>query len=138
MGKSIKAARALLEEMASNNYHLSNKRANTKKSGCVYGVDIANLLANNVDALSQWFDRLGTPSSRSSSGAMFEVWAICEICDIQGHAAAECHTTFQGVKHANAIQNINTCPQNNHYSNTYNPGWRNHPNFYYRNNNLSP
>jgi len=68
---------------------------------------------------------------------MFEVGVLCEICGIQGHAASECHTTFQGVKHANAMQNFNPRPppQNNPYSNTYNLGWRNHSNFSYRNNN---
>ena len=38
------------------------------------------------------------------------------------------------------MQNFNPRPppQNNPYSNTYNPGWRNHPNFSYRNNNPLP
>ena len=52
-----------------------------------------DLLASKVDALAQRFDRLGTPPSGSlvggSSGAMFEVGALCEICGIQGHVADE-------------------------------------------------
>ena len=32
IGKSIDAAKALLEEMASNSYHWSSKRANPKRS----------------------------------------------------------------------------------------------------------
>jgi len=144
MGKSIEATTALLEEIASNNYHWSSERAAPKRTSGVYGVDAVDLLARKVDALAQRFDRLGTPSSGSlvgsSSGAMFEIVALCEICGVQGHAAFECHTPFQSVEHANAMQNFNPClpPQNNPYSNTYNPDWRNHPNFSCRNNNPLP
>jgi len=141
MGKSIKAAKALLEEMASNNYHWSSERTTSKRASGVYGVDAVDLLASKVDALAQRFARLGTPSWSqvgSSIGAMFEVGALCEMCGLQGHVAAECHSMYQGVEHANAMQNFNPRPQNNPYSNTYNPGWRNHPNFSYRNNNPLP
>ena len=100
-----------------------------------------DLLASKVDALAQQFDRLGSPSSGSlagsSSGPMFEVGVLCEICGIQGHIAAECQS-IQGVEQVNAIQNFNLRPQNNPYSNTYSPNWRNHLNFSYRNNNPIP
>ena len=53
-----------------------------------------DFLASKVDALAQRLDRLGTPFSGSlvgsSSDAMFEVGALCEICGIQGHIAVEC------------------------------------------------
>ena len=39
MGKSIKAVKALLEEIASNNYHRSNKRATPRKSNGKCKVD---------------------------------------------------------------------------------------------------
>jgi len=82
------------------------------------------LLASKVNALAQRFDQVESPSSGSSLGAMFEVGAFCEICDIQGHTASDCHTTFQGMENANAMQNFNphAPPQNNPYSNTYNLG----------------
>jgi len=62
MGKSIEAAKALLEEMASNNYHWSSERATPKRASGVYAVDAVDLLASKVDALAQRFDRLETPS----------------------------------------------------------------------------
>jgi len=141
MGKSIEATKALLEEMASNNYHWSSERAAPKKASGIYGIDAVDMLASKVDALAKRFDRLGTHSGSSKegpSGAMFEVGALCEICGIQGHIATECQTTFPGVEHANAMQTYGQCLQNNPHSNTYNPGWRNHPNFSYRNNNPMP
>jgi hypothetical protein len=33
------------------------------------------------------------------------------------------------VEHVNALNNNNFRPNNNPYSNTYNPGWKNHLNF---------
>ena len=45
MGKSIEAAKALLEEMASNNYHWSSERTAPKRSSGIYGVDAVELLA---------------------------------------------------------------------------------------------
>ena len=79
MGKSIEAAKALLEEMAYNNYHLSSKRATMKKSSGMYRVNVVDLLASKVDALAQRFDRLQSPSMGSSSCMMYKVGAICEI-----------------------------------------------------------
>jgi len=138
MGKSIEAARALLEEMTSNNYHWSGERPAPKRTSGVYGVDAMDMMASKVDALVQRFDKLGTPSLGSlvsgPSGAMFEVEVPCEICGIQGHIPAECQSTFPGIEHANAMQNYGPRPppQNNPYSNTYNADWRNHPNFSYQ------
>ena len=51
----------------------------------------------------------------------------CEICGVPGHAVIECKilagTPTDQVSYA----------QGNPYSNTYNPGWKNHPNFTYKN-----
>jgi len=46
MRKLIEAAKALLEEMASNNYHLSTERAIPKRSSGRYEVDVATLLTS--------------------------------------------------------------------------------------------
>jgi len=75
MGKSIEAAKALLEEMASNNYHWTSERAAPKKSSGRYKVDAMTLLASRVDALAQRLDRVGTPNP-------IGVHAICETCGV--------------------------------------------------------
>ena len=49
MGKSIEAAKALLEEMASNNYHWSSKRATPRRGGGRHEVDVVTLLASRVN-----------------------------------------------------------------------------------------
>uniref|UniRef100_A0A2N9GNA7 RNA-directed DNA polymerase n=1 Tax=Fagus sylvatica TaxID=28930 RepID=A0A2N9GNA7_FAGSY len=57
---------------------------------------------------------------------------VCGICEIMGHATHECPTipAFKEVLHdqANAM-NTYKKPFQSPYAETYNPGWRNHPNF---------
>ena len=90
--------RAILEKLAANSYHWSGERATPKRTSGVYGVDAVDLFASKVDALENCFDRLETPHlgnpSRSFSGTMFEVGALCEICGIQDHVTTECQSTF--------------------------------------------
>jgi len=60
MGKSIEVAKALLEEMASNNYHWSSEGATLRRSDGKYGVDAVTFLASRVNALAQRLDKVGT------------------------------------------------------------------------------
>ena len=103
MGKSIKVDKALLEDMAANNYHWSNERAPQRKGGGKYDIDAVDMLASKVDALAQRLDRLGTPNPGSSSGTMYAVGVLCDVCGIQGHLATESQSHFQGVEQANAL-----------------------------------
>ena len=52
MGKLIDVAKALLENMASYNYHWSSERPTTKRSGGKYEVDVVTLLVCWVDMLA--------------------------------------------------------------------------------------
>ncbi|CAN6557466.1 unnamed protein product [Malus baccata var. baccata] len=60
---------------------------------------------------------------------------VCGVCSIQGHASEKCPQLIEngGWESANAIgfQSQNQ-PRNDPYSNTYNPSWRDHPNFKWR------
>ncbi|CAL1394487.1 unnamed protein product [Linum trigynum] len=53
----------------------------------------------------------------------------CDWCSSMRHEMAEC----QAMKEATALEEqvnfMANARVNNPYSNTYNPGWRNHPNF---------
>jgi len=122
MGKAIEAAKAPSEGIASNNCYWSGERTILKRSSTKYDIDAMDMLVSKVDALTQKFDRLGTSTPGGSSGMMYKASVLCEVYDIKGHMATDCHTNFQGVEHANALQNFNICLQNNPYSNTYNPG----------------
>jgi len=52
MGKCIEVTKALLKEMASNNYHWLSKRVAPKRSDGMCEVDVITLLASRVDALT--------------------------------------------------------------------------------------
>ncbi|KAM2239502.1 hypothetical protein ACFXTI_009048 [Malus domestica] len=60
---------------------------------------------------------------------------ICGVCSIQGHVSEKCPQLIEngGWESANAI-GFQSQNQSRHdpYSNTYNPGWRDHPNFKWR------
>ena len=52
MRESIKAVRALLEEMASNTYHWSSERATPMRGGGKHDANAVTLLASRMDALA--------------------------------------------------------------------------------------
>ncbi|XP_057248969.1 uncharacterized protein LOC104886741 [Beta vulgaris subsp. vulgaris] len=112
MAKTPEAAKTLLDDMAANN----------------------NL---NDWSISRGAPKKGAKIDQLSSGP---VAPICEICEVQGHSFTECqyNNMGAGTEHVNALLNTNTRPQNNPYSNTFNPGWKHHPNFSYKNNQPQP
>ncbi|KAM1249590.1 hypothetical protein ACFX2G_032941 [Malus domestica] len=86
--------------------------------------DIHSQLANLTSIVSQM-----------AEGMRMQGPMVCGICFIQGHASEKCPQLIEngGWESANAIgfQGQNQ-PRNDPYSNTYNPGWRDHPNFKWR------
>ncbi|CAN6544178.1 unnamed protein product [Malus baccata var. baccata] len=60
---------------------------------------------------------------------------VCGVCSIQGHVSEKCPQLIENGRweSANAI-GFQSQNQSRHdpYSNTYNPGWRDHPNFKWR------
>jgi len=62
---------------------------------------------------------------------------VCDVCAIQGHIGSECQLghSFENVivQQADALYNFNNRSQNDPYSNTFNSGWRDYPNFSYKN-----
>src|SRR5262245_19947258 len=64
--------------------------------------------------------------------------AVCHICDANDHLTEECPTlpSFRECLHEQAnVLNPFEKPNRNPYSQTYNPGWSNHPNFSWKNDN---
>ncbi|XP_024172385.1 uncharacterized protein LOC112178475 [Rosa chinensis] len=62
----------------------------------------------------------------------------CGVCSMQEHMSDQCPQlmeggNFEGVN-ALGFQQEYQRPRNDPYSNTYNPGWRDHPNFRWRDN----
>ncbi|KAM1331215.1 hypothetical protein ACFX14_043846 [Malus domestica] len=86
--------------------------------------DIHSQIANLTSIVSQMVE-----------GMRMQGPIVCGVCSIQGHASEKCHQLIEngGWESTNAIgfQGQNQ-PRNDPYSNTYNPGWRDHPNFKWR------
>jgi len=121
MGKLIEAAKALLEEMASNNYHWTSDRATPQRGGGKYSVDGIAILASRVDALAQRLEKVTfSPSPVGSSGSAVEVYAICETCGVQAHTSAECCNGPPAVERVNAFQDYQPLPQHSFHLTAYN------------------
>ena len=118
-----KVVMELFKEMAMNNYQWHSSKAKLSKPAHVYNVDAITALAVQVEILSKKIDGLLITKQPTQ---------VIE-CDLygEGHGNQECqvikslampseHVDYMG----NAFQ-----PQNNPYSNIYNLGGRNHPNF---------
>jgi len=63
---------------------------------------------------------------------------VCQICETNEHATNDCPTlpSFKECLHEQAhVLNSFQRPIHNPYSQTYNPGWRNHPNFSWKSGN---
>lgn len=120
MGKSIDEAYDLLEEMASNNYQWGSERSSHRKVAGVYEIDALTTLTAQVAALT-----------KAMQSANVQPVFTCELCG-GGHSADQCQINAESVQY---VSNFNR-QQGNPFSNTYNPGWRNHPNFSWNNNGM--
>ena len=82
------------------------------------------MMQAKMDALALKVEHISTNSNTTAV-----VHTECELCGSKGHESAEC----------NLLNDLNTdqvnYAQGNPFSNTYNPGWKNHPNFSYKNQN---
>ncbi|CAN6685855.1 unnamed protein product [Malus baccata var. baccata] len=77
----------------------------------------------------------GEVVSEMAEGMKMQGPVVCGVCSIQGHVSEKCPQLIEngGWESANAI-GFQSQNQSRHdpYSNTYNPGWRDHPNFKWR------
>ncbi|XP_027181793.1 uncharacterized protein LOC113780176 [Coffea eugenioides] len=119
MEKSAEKAQQLIEEMTANNYQWANERGNTRRTAGMLGVDTLNMLSAKMDNVVKMLN-----SQVGSSSNQRVVVTCCTTCG-GDYDDFMCSSSEQ-VQYLN---NYNRSPQNNPYSNTYNPGWRNHPNF---------
>ncbi|GKU88763.1 hypothetical protein SLEP1_g2989 [Rubroshorea leprosula] len=119
----------LLDEMASNSYQWTNDRA-IKKGVGLHNVDAFTSLFAQIYVLNKKLDNLGASAMSISSNS------CCELCGQFGHASVECQVG-NSVQSSNEQANFVSSggrSKFNPYSNTYNPGWRSHPNFSWSNN----
>jgi len=131
--KTDREVQTLIENMAQNEYRAENER---NKKG-LFGVSENNAILANQDAMCKQLEALAkhVQSMSVSQGQAQQATSLrCDFCG-EGHANGEC--VPEGVsEEANYMGNYQ---KNNPYSNTYNPGWAQHPNLKYSTNNtLNP
>jgi hypothetical protein len=127
--KVEREARTLIEAMAQNEYRVQNDRGAKKKAGMLDLDTGTTLLAqqakmnNNIESLLKVFINQTTPPAPVNAAQGVQ----CDFCG-QGHANGGCFPA--GSEQANYLANYMRIPPNNDpFSATYNPGWRDHPNF---------
>lgn len=91
----------------------------------MHGISSLDRVNDKVDALNQKIDNLTIPPA----AIVAAVTPNCELWEVLGHTAPECQ-----ILAGASVDQVNYA-QGNPCSNTYNPGWKNHPNFSYKNNN---
>lgn len=88
-----------------------------------------------IDAMQKRLDNLNQKRLDNLNVSAVSHLTPCAICGGMDHSALECQLDTSmpwDQEQANMVNNT-LRPQNNPYSNTYNPGWRKHPNFSYKN-----
>ncbi|KAK5811298.1 hypothetical protein PVK06_026627 [Gossypium arboreum] len=120
--KTPEAAYEFIEKMSLNNYQWQVMRTKPTKAASVFNLDVVIMLSNQVELLNKKIEGLCGST---------QVHPVMR-CDSNGRGAYTKYQPFNPSIEKEQVQymgNNNSRPQNNPYSNTYNAGWRNHPNF---------
>ena len=136
MLKNEHEAWQLFETLSENSlHHMSAAQRgspNVPKRGGIYEVGHAIDVYSKVDELSQKLDRLLQGGTASSPTHQHQ--DICSICSTPNHLITDCPSAHQFPEYVQeqvhqAQTQMAPRPGHDPFSSTYNPGWRNHPNF---------
>ncbi|XP_073315872.1 uncharacterized protein [Primulina huaijiensis] len=125
VNKTPQEARALISTMAANAQQFSTRQDNPPRQ--VNEVSVTHI-DQKLDSLTSLLEKL-------VAGQVQQVKA-CGVCAMVGHSTDMCPLLQEEpMQQANAIGGFPGQPQRRYdpYSNSYNPGWRDHPNFSYKN-----
>ncbi|KAL5568112.1 hypothetical protein UlMin_024687 [Ulmus minor] len=127
MSKTYNEAYALLERMASNNYQWPTERvpAGRRIAGVHEVSEITSLTAQIASLVNTLNNQQATP--HHSVNSVQGTGESCVLCN-GTHRFESCPSNPESVCY---VGNMNR--NNNPFSNTYNPGWRQHPNFSWSN-----
>ncbi|XP_073288032.1 uncharacterized protein [Primulina huaijiensis] len=124
--KTAEEGYELLEEMAASSYHPQSERNNQRRSTGVHQVTDFSAITAQLDVLNMKLDGLNMGGTAMRLEEIF-----CEKCGGE-HFVKDCQDDnpfyVQNEAPVNQI-GLHNRPRNDPYSNTYNPGWRQHPNF---------
>jgi len=122
LSKSYTVAYEILERITNNNYQWPSARQSAARgSAGVHNIDAITALSAQVTSLTNMVKAM-----TSAPAVVKQVVELsCVYCG-EEHDFDNCPRNPASV---NYVGNFNRQPQNNPYSNTYNPGWKQHPNF---------
>ncbi|XP_062028613.1 uncharacterized protein LOC133744534 [Rosa rugosa] len=127
--KEPAAGMILIENRALNQQQYGNSRSKITTTN--------REKVHEVSTLAQLEEKINKLTSLVSQGAQGQVM-VCGVCSMQGHVSDQCPQLMEsgGQEGVNAIgfQQGFQRPRNDPFSNTYNPGWRDHPNFRWKDN----
>jgi len=118
VNKTPADARNLFNLMAQNTQQFSTRDSQVKR---VNEISSSSSLENQLSYITAMLNKIVTGGVQKA--------VICGICCLEGHSTDACPTLQEG--------NVNTLYSNQNqrrydpYSNTYNEGWRDHPNLRY-------
>ncbi|KAM2913824.1 hypothetical protein COP2_044430 [Malus domestica] len=117
---------------------IANRALNAQRYEGVRQRDPPRQQVNEVSAISELQSQMANLIvllSQVVDGSKVQGAAMCGVCTMQGHLNDQCPQLIEngGWENANVVgyQGQNQS-RNDPYSNTYSPGWRNHPNFKWR------
>ncbi|XP_016487054.1 uncharacterized protein LOC107807225 [Nicotiana tabacum] len=129
----------MLEKRFDEIYSLSNKftksnpdwkgeigRHTVQISVGVLELDVISALSAQVVTLSNQVNKMTLVINKQQAQPVQQVQKFCEVCG-EGHTSDLCPANPESVYF---VGNANR-GQTNQYGNTYNPNWRNHPNFFW-------
>ncbi|KAH9723012.1 hypothetical protein KPL70_006942 [Citrus sinensis] len=123
VNKTPTQARELISNMAANAQQFGNKQDATSRT----------VNEVNISSIEQRLDKLTSLVEKFVVGNVQQV-KTCGICFNMGHSTNMCPTLQEEpVEQANAVGGFPGMPQRRYdpYAQTYNPGWKDHPNFSY-------
>jgi hypothetical protein len=121
----------LIETMVVNQHHWSpSDRQATRSTPGMLELDSLTFMKAKLETIQNQISQLSVTKVNQVTHS-----PSCEICGAMEHTALECSLSIpqENLENVNMLSNFNR-PQNNPYSQSYNPGWKNHPNFLYNNN----
>ncbi|XP_073308362.1 uncharacterized protein [Primulina huaijiensis] len=124
--KTAEEGYELLEEMAASSYHPQSERNNQRRSAGVHQVTDFSAITTQLDVLNRKLDGLNMGGTAMRLQEIF-----CEKCGGE-RFVKDCQddNPFYVKNEAPVNQvGLHNRPKNDPYSNTYNLGWRQHPNF---------
>ena len=119
-------------QQASNGRREPTPKAPKTESLCEAGPP-ADVATQVVDAITKKLDQLMTGLAPNAAHICTQS-EPCSFCSSTMHQVNNCPTAVNYTNISN--EQVNAAfsrPGNDPYSNTYNPGWRNHPNFLWKN-----